>query len=50
MDAVVGGQQRPTASANTMPTLSEGPARRNPAPPADDKEDVQELERNLQKR
>ncbi|GMK59279.1 hypothetical protein CspeluHIS016_0702940 [Cutaneotrichosporon spelunceum] len=40
MDAVVGGQQRPTASANSMPTLSE----------RGNKEDVSELERTLQKR
>ncbi|KLT41516.1 hypothetical protein CC85DRAFT_303194 [Cutaneotrichosporon oleaginosum] len=52
MDAVVGGQQRPTASANTMPTLSEGVARRNPGAAAAGKDDVQvqELERTLQKR
>ncbi|BEI89709.1 uncharacterized protein CcaverHIS019_0210710 [Cutaneotrichosporon cavernicola] len=40
MDAVVGGQQRPTASASTMPTLTEN----------GNKEGVSELERNLQKR
>lgn len=60
MDAVVGGngQQRPTAGASPMPTLSEssGPlsnSRRvnsmNPNANTDGKE-VTELERNLQKR